>query len=186
MRALIQFAERREAQAFKTALLCFLGMPVHRCMYTSAFSGSDAPGARLPSGMGHIYFSGLGLWKSSVVVCWESLFNKWEGLRTQLQDLTMCAFKHRSLLMCLSLVAWARLRGWGEAVFPGEQSVGRNKYRVMQILSNASLNKQWDIVSLILFVEMEDGYCWGCLFNSQKRLLWASFLAPLLMLLGGF
>lgn len=57
------------------------------------------------------------------MVYWEKVFNKREALRTQLQDLTMSAFKHRSLLMCLGLVAWARLRGWGEQRSQGNRAL---------------------------------------------------------------
>lgn len=82
MRALVCFAEKRGAQTFRTVFLCFLGVPVHVYMYTPAFNGGDARSARLPSGIGCIYFSGLGLWKTSIIVYWESLFDKWEGVRT--------------------------------------------------------------------------------------------------------
>lgn len=91
---------------------------MRRYVCASAFNGGDAPGARLPSGVGHIYFGGLGLWKTLIIVYLVSLFNKWEGVRTRLQDLSTSAFKHRSLLMCWSSVARARLRRWGGSTAP--------------------------------------------------------------------
>lgn len=40
-------------------------------MYASALNGGGAPSARLPSGIEHTYFNGLGLWKTSIIVCWK-------------------------------------------------------------------------------------------------------------------
>lgn len=43
---------------------------------------------------------------------------------------------------------------WGKQCSQRNRISGRKK-----ILSNMSLNKQLDTVFLVLFVEMEDGYC---------------------------
>lgn len=66
------------------------------------------------------------------------------------KDLTpRSAFKYRQSLGSLS-----QAQGVGGNCFQRHRVSGKKK-----ILSNASLNKELDTVPLIVFVEIEDGYC---------------------------